>query len=119
MGMQSPVKEDVACMTTLTSSNWKKAWTALSRTTPTMPARQTTTTMLERNGRHHPRDGADADGKARGHVKIPARDDEPCPKCLAENAGRKVYVWRVADRAGLRYECDQCGHGWRRRDVAD
>ena len=106
---------------TTSMSNWKAAWTALTRTTPTTQPRQPTTTMLERDGCRHPY-GRDADGKAHGSVKIPALDDEPCPKCRAENAGRKVYVWRVADSAGLRYECDQCGHGWmaaptRPRDV--
>lgn len=46
-------------------------------------------------------------------VRIPALEDERCEKCGAENIGRKVYVWRVADERGPHMECDQCSHSWR------
>lgn len=45
-------------------------------------------------------------------VRIAALQDELCPKCCAENIGRKVYVWRVADERGPHFECDVCAHSW-------
>ena len=52
-------------------------------------------------------------------VRIAARPDEVCPKCQAANPNdRQVTVWRVADRDGLRLECDCCAHVWRLDGVA-
>ena len=46
-------------------------------------------------------------------VRIPALDDVLCPRCGAENAGEKIYVWRVADERGPHHECDACAHDWK------
>lgn len=46
-------------------------------------------------------------------VKIPALDSENCPKCGAENIGRKIHVWRVSDERGLHCECSVCAHSWK------
>ena len=45
--------------------------------------------------------------------RIPALDNVQCPKCRAENIGRKVAVWRVADERGPHHECSVCAHAWR------
>lgn len=48
-----------------------------------------------------------------GYVRIPEPEiTGPCPKCGAENIGRKVYLWRVSDGDGARTECDVCSHTW-------
>lgn len=44
--------------------------------------------------------------------KVPAFDSTDCPKCGAGNAGRKVYVWKVADERGIHFECDVCSKAW-------
>ena len=44
--------------------------------------------------------------------KVPAFDSTDCPKCGAGNAGRKVYVWKVADERGIHFECDVCSKSW-------
>jgi DNA-directed RNA polymerase subunit M/transcription elongation factor TFIIS len=45
--------------------------------------------------------------------RVPAVDDEVCPKCGSANVGRKVRVWRVADERGPHHECDVCAHSWK------
>lgn len=49
-----------------------------------------------------------------GHVKIhePEITELQCPKCRAENVGRKLHIWRVADERGVHYECSVCAHAW-------
>ena len=47
-----------------------------------------------------------------GYVRVPANDHVSCPKCQAENIGRKVHVWSVADERGHHYECEVCAHDW-------
>lgn len=46
----------------------------------------------------------------RGYVKIPALESEQCEKCHAENVGRKIYLWRIADERGAGLDCDVCAH---------
>lgn len=46
-------------------------------------------------------------------IRVPALDDVQCPKCQAENIGRKVYVWNTADERGQHFECDICAHHWK------
>lgn len=46
-------------------------------------------------------------------MRTAALEDVTCPKCGAENIGRKVYIWRVVDERGPHMECDVCGHPWR------
>jgi DNA-directed RNA polymerase subunit M/transcription elongation factor TFIIS len=45
-------------------------------------------------------------------VRIPALEDEACPKCGAVTLGKKVVVWRAADERGPHYECDACANSW-------
>ena len=49
-----------------------------------------------------------------GYVRIPEPDvtQTQCPKCRAENIGRKYYIWRVSDERGCHLECDVCAHSW-------
>lgn len=44
--------------------------------------------------------------------RIPALDDEACPKCHEANHGAAVIVWSVADERGFHHECDSCAHAW-------
>lgn len=46
-------------------------------------------------------------------VRIPAPDDQPCPKCHAVNRPGVEYVWRIADERGLHLECIVCAHSWK------
>lgn len=39
-------------------------------------------------------------------------DELICPKCAAENCGRKVYVRIVTDERGTHAECAACAHSW-------
>lgn len=52
--------------------------------------------------------------KPGGYLRVPEPEatEIRCPKCGAENIGRKVYVWRVSDERGLHLECDVCAHSW-------
>ncbi len=45
-----------------------------------------------------------------GYVRIPEPEitQRACPKCGAENVGRKIYLWRVSDERGVHNECDVC-----------
>lgn len=46
-------------------------------------------------------------------VPEPPITELQCPKCGAENVGRKTHVWRVADERGVHHECQVCAHAWR------
>ncbi len=46
-------------------------------------------------------------------MRIPAADSVMCPKCGAENIGRKVCIWNVADERGPHFECDICAKEWK------
>lgn len=41
-------------------------------------------------------------------------DSEPlaCPKCGAENIGKRVHIQSVTDERGTHYECSVCAHSW-------
>jgi hypothetical protein len=47
-----------------------------------------------------------------GWIRIDGPDGERCPKCGAENIGKKIYIKRQADGRGPWNVCDGCGYGW-------
>ncbi len=53
-----------------------------------------------------------------GYARIPANDDIACPKCRAENIGRKIAVWLISDERGPGHECDVCAHYWKTPEQA-